>query len=794
MLETIANRRRIWPLLALGLLIGGLAISAGAALLWRSSVQTHERQAFQASAADVTATLASGLHSDTDFLETLRALAAMQPHMTSTQLGGWYAALNGRSRQVGGVVTALVANVPASGLGAFRALHRADPVLRRLTHGSTAIVPAGHRARYCLLSALVSRLPEGPLLGLAARGDWCTAAIPGAARTLAAATDSGELSVSPPRLGDTFIGSAVYRRGARLATVAERRAATLGWIWSSIQLPQLIRSAIGSHAGFAVSLYHRNPLGTQQLAGVIQAPGPAGGLAHVVRLQIGGSWIVRVQGAPSVSGMPAQAQAAVVFAVGAAMTLLVAALALLLLRSRERALGLAHERGGQLRHLSLHDPLTGLPNRVLALDRTERMLARSSRAHTLPAALHIDLDGFKQVNDTFGHRVGDELLRTVAARLSSIVREIDTAARLGADEFLVLMEGPSLKAGPELVAERLLEVLRLPYEIERSTAPRISVTASIGIAYGQRSSGEELVRDAGVALNQAKSTGRNCYVLFESSMHTAVQDRVRLEMDLAGAVEREELFLLYQPVFDLRSEQLVGVEALLRWRHPERGVLAPMEFIPIAEQSGLIVPIGSWVLSQACRQRSAWQRDGHDLSVSVNVSARQLDGPRLLDEVRMALRSSGVPPGALTLEVTETTIMSDARATVQRLQQLKRLGVKIAIDDFGTGYSSLAYLRRFPVDALKIDRSFVHEITRSRESAALTHTLVALGKTLDLRTFAEGIEDEGQLRALQREGCDFGQGYLFAPPLMADEVEGLFGAFARSRRDRTQGGNPLTYP
>jgi EAL domain-containing protein (putative c-di-GMP-specific phosphodiesterase class I) len=339
------------------------------------------------------------------------------------------------------------------------------------------------------------------------------------------------------------------------------------------------------------------------------------------------------------------------------------------------------------------------------------------------------------------------------------------------------MEGSSLKAGPELVAERLLEVLRLPYELERAGAARITITASIGIAAGQRNSAEELVRDAGVALHEAKASGRDRYVLFESSMHTAVHDRVTLEMDLAGAQERGELLLLYQPMFDLRSERPIGAEALLRWRHPTRGVLAPSDFIRIAEESGLIVPIGRWALRQACRQLAAWQRHGHELVMSVNVSARQLDSESLLDEVREALRYGDLRSRALMLEVTETTIMRDAQATAHRLAQLKRLGVRIAIDDFGTGYSSLAYLRRFAVDALKIDRSFVGDILPGGEpegsGVALVHTLVQLGKALGLQTLAEGIENEAQLRVLQQEGCDYGQGYLFAHPLSVEQFEEL---------------------
>jgi diguanylate cyclase (GGDEF)-like protein len=783
MVEIKAPLRRMWPLVAVGILLIGLAMAASAALLWRSSVRAHERQTFQASASDVTATLSSGLRRDVDFMETLRAIVTLHPHMTSRQLARWYVELEGRKHEVGSLVTAVVSNVPASQLRAFQARRLADPDFRKLARDSTRIVPPGSRPRYCLLSAFVNRLAESSLAQLAAHADWCASAIPGTAHVLSNSTDTGQLSVSPPVLGTPFAGLAAYRFGAPLTTVAERRSATFAWLWSSVDIPSLIRSSIGTHRGFAVALYHGDPKFGDQLIGKAQAPGPTGTLTRTTALHVDGIWFVRVQGAASVSGLAANAQGAIVFATGSAISLLLAALALLLMRSRERALGLADERGGQLRHQALHDALTGLPNRVLALDRAEQMLARAVRSHKLPAALYIDLDGLGAVNDTFGHRAGDELLRTVAARLSSIVREIDTAARLGDDEFLVLMEGASLNAGAELVAERLLEVLRLPYEIKRPGTPRISVTASIGIACGHRDSAEELLRDAGVALHEAKLAGRNRYVMFESSMHTAVQDRVTLEMDLAEAERRGELFLLYQPMFDLRSERLVAVEALLRWRHPTRGVLGPDEFIPIAEEGGLIVPIGRWVLREACRQLAAWSRRGHQLGMSVNVSPRQLDSEALLEEVRSALAASNVPPGTLTLEVTETTIMRDAQATAERLAHLKQLGVRIAVDDFGTGYSSLAYLRQFPVDALKIDRTFVGEITASRESAAaLIHTLVQLGKALGLRTLAEGIEDEAQLRVLQQEGCDYGQGYLLAHPLDVDALEELLRAPAGSSR------------
>ena len=431
---------------------------------------------------------------------------------------------------------------------------------------------------------------------------------------------------------------------------------------------------------------------------------------------------------------------------------------------------------GQLSHQALHDALTGLPNRVLALDRAEQMLAGAARARTGVAALYVDLDGFKHVNDTFGHAAGDELLRIVAARLRTVIREGDTAARMGGDEFVVLLGGETFDAGPELVAERLLDVLRKPCDLVETTGRYVTVSASIGIASASGGGADALIGSADLALYEAKAAGRDGWVLFRSSMQTAARDRTVLEMDLGEALERDELFLLYQPTIDLRSERIVGVEALVRWQHPTRGVIGPDQFIPIAEQSGLIVPIGRWVLEHACRQGARWHREGHPIEISVNISGRQLDHHSLVGDVALALAASDFDAASLTLEVTETALMRDASAAAIRLEALKQLGVKIAIDDFGTGYSSMAYLRRFPADELKIDRSFIDGVATSSAAATMVHTLVQLGKSLGLQTLAEGIEDRDQLSALQRERCDLGQGFLFARPLEPAEVERFLGA------------------
>jgi diguanylate cyclase (GGDEF)-like protein len=430
----------------------------------------------------------------------------------------------------------------------------------------------------------------------------------------------------------------------------------------------------------------------------------------------------------------------------------------------------------QVRHQALHDSLTGLPNRALILDRAEHLLQRAQRDNREAAALFIDLDNFKTINDTLGHRAGDELLQAVASRITAVLRGSDTVGRLGGDEFVVLVGDVSVTAGPELVAQRVLDVLQAPFFLSDYEAAPITVSASIGIATG-RSTSNDLLRDADIALYRAKAQGKGRFALFEPAMQSAVLKRLELEMDLRAGLT-DELFLVYQPVFNLETMTVSGVEALLRWRHPVRGVIGPDEFIPMLEETGLILSVGRWVLHQACRQTVAWRQRGLRLNVSVNVSMRQLETDAFLDDVADALRASGLDAADLVIEVTETVLMRDADATVRRLRLLKELGVRVAIDDFGTGYSSLAYLEQFPVDALKIDRSFIASIDETRESAALMHTLVQLGRALGLETLAEGIEDPGQLARLRGENCDSGQGYLLGRPLEPAELEEFLGQWS----------------
>jgi diguanylate cyclase (GGDEF)-like protein len=428
-------------------------------------------------------------------------------------------------------------------------------------------------------------------------------------------------------------------------------------------------------------------------------------------------------------------------------------------------------REEELSFLATHDSLTGLPNRTLILDRVEQMLARSARNQTPVAALFIDLDNFKSINDSLGHGVGDELLRAVTARLDGVIRDVDALGRLGGDEFVVISEALTLEVGPELIAERLLEALERPFQLGVDKDTRVSVTASIGIAAGAHTSAEELLREADIAMYRAKWDGKHRYVVFEDGMQHAVQHRMELEMDLREALEKDEFFLAYQPTIDLSDLSPTGLEALIRWKHPTRGVVQPDDFIPLLEETGLIVDVGKWVLEEACRQGAAWRETGYPIGMAVNVSGRQLDTDQLIGDIEGALSESGLDPQALTIEITETTLMRNAEETARRLTQIKALGVRIAIDDFGTGYSSLAHLQRFPVDALKIDRSFVSQLQHNQEGETLIHTLVQLGKALSIETFAEGIEDQEELSLLQDEDCDKGQGFLFARPLDVDATE-----------------------
>jgi diguanylate cyclase (GGDEF)-like protein len=419
----------------------------------------------------------------------------------------------------------------------------------------------------------------------------------------------------------------------------------------------------------------------------------------------------------------------------------------------------------QMAHQAFHDPLTGLANRVLFKDRVEQALLRGNRYRRSLAVLFLDLDDFKTVNDSLGHAAGDTLLVEVANRLQSALRTSDTAARLGGDEFAILIEDTAGVADALRLADRIFEELAPPISIQGKD---VLISTSIGVAFSDasREDADELLRNADVAMYTAKSKGKRCVELFEPSMYTAVLRRLALKADLQRAIDQNELTLHYQPIIEMASERLAGVEALVRWNHEQRGMIPPSEFIPLAEETGLILPLGRAVLQRACSQARLWLDTlGVPVRVSVNLSTRQLQDPELVNDVAEALASSGLEPNLLVLEITETLLMQETDVIMARLHELKRLGVRIAIDDFGTGYSSLSYLRRFPVDILKIDKTFVDGLNGEGEGEALVRAIIELARALNLQTVAEGIEEVSQLSALQLLGCDYGQGYFYARPL-----------------------------
>jgi diguanylate cyclase (GGDEF)-like protein/PAS domain S-box-containing protein len=447
----------------------------------------------------------------------------------------------------------------------------------------------------------------------------------------------------------------------------------------------------------------------------------------------------------------------------------------------------------QLLHDAFHDALTGLPNRALFMDHVKMAIQRSRRSgNRLFAALFLDLDRFKIINDSLGHMVGDQLLVGIAHRLEMCLRPGDTVARLGGDEFTILLEDLATTDDALDVARRVQEAVTQPFNIG---GHEVFTTASIGIALSNTGyeRAEDLLRDADTAMYRAKLEGKKRHVVFDKGMHARAMELLQIETDLRRALARREFFLNYQPIVSLKTGKIASFEALVRWRHPERGLVMPGDFITVAEETGLIVPLGLWVLNEACRQMREWQRQGfagEEVTVSVNLSSRQFSQADLIDQVSSALRESGLRPGNLKLEITESMVMENIDTAIGMLAQLRGLGVGLSIDDFGTGYSSLSYLHRFPIDTLKIDRSFVTQMTDNTENAEIVRTIVTLARSLNMDVIAEGVETREQLRRLGDLGCDYGQGYLFSRPVNAGPAQELLahGEFSKltSRREEAE--------
>jgi diguanylate cyclase (GGDEF)-like protein/PAS domain S-box-containing protein len=440
------------------------------------------------------------------------------------------------------------------------------------------------------------------------------------------------------------------------------------------------------------------------------------------------------------------------------------------LTSRDITRRKAAER--RIEHLAHHDFLTDLPNRSLLRDRLNVALAQARRDGRLVGVLFIDLDRIKVINDTLGHEAGDQLLREAAVRLSAGVREGDTVARLGGDEFMIVLPGLTDTRGAGAAARKILDGLARPIELR---GQEVFISASIGVSLFPTDAGdaEALIRTADAAMYSAKRLGGDNYRFYTADLNVQVQERLAIEQGLRVAEQRDELRLLYQPKIDLASGKIIGVEALLRWQHPTLGRVAPDRFIPIAEETGLIVPIGEWVLRTACAQVRAWRDNGIELPIAVNLSACQFRQRNLAQTIHRILSDAAVPPQFIEIEITESDVMENAESAIATLDELKARGISISIDDFGTGYSSLSYLKRFPLDVLKIDRSFVRDIAVDSDDAAIVEAIIALARSLEIKVVAEGVETKDQMEFLGRAGCNFAQGYLFSPPVEAGQLAAL---------------------
>jgi diguanylate cyclase (GGDEF)-like protein/PAS domain S-box-containing protein len=429
----------------------------------------------------------------------------------------------------------------------------------------------------------------------------------------------------------------------------------------------------------------------------------------------------------------------------------------------------------RMSYLAQHDSLTDLPNRILFSDRLTEAIAMAHRYRRKLAVLYVDVDRFKHINDSLGHDIGDRLLQSMAARLHACVRSSDTVSRQGGDEFVVLLSEVTHVQDAALIAEKMLLTLRTPHRIDLHD---LHLTVSIGIANypDDGTEAEVLMRNADFAMYHAKENGRNNYQFFQPEMNVRAVERQSLENGLRHAMERQEFVLHYQPKMNLQTRAIIGVEALIRWRHPQRGLVPPAQFIPVAEECGFIVPIGRWVLREACRQARAWYDAGlMPMRLAINISAVELRDRDFVAGVRSILTETGLEPHYVELELTETFLLQDSKSTATVLQALKDLGVGLALDDFGTGYSSLSYLKRFPIDTLKIDQSFVRNITTDADDASIVSAVISMGKSLHMQVVAEGVETQEQLAFLREQSCPYGQGYYFSRPLVAEEITQLLG-------------------
>jgi diguanylate cyclase (GGDEF)-like protein len=746
---------RRWAVIAaLIVTLGSLSAIIGAnAVDNAQSARIHK--SFLTSSVEIAATLKLEIQGQQDLISSVRSFLDGNGQPSQAQFTAWSRDVHVFSHYKAVTEVGVINYVTAAQLPAFEkrvGANQATPFV---------VVPAGKRPYYCLAPIGITR--QGSEV-LPRDLDVCATAL-GPLMTTARRT--GKSAVLPYSFGGVrtmAYEEPIYRNGGVPTTVAARERSFVAIIAMTFLPKVILTNALVGHPETAVALHY----GGAHSNVVFKGGASDDHGATTVNLHDG--WTIDTVGLAAGGGLWGDDVALAILFAGVALSLLLGALIFQLGSERTRLKALVDERTEALHFQATHDVLTGLPNRALIVDRIDQLLVRNRRRGTLGAALYVDLDDFKNVNDSLGHAVGDRLLMMVAERMKGALREADTIGRMGGDEFVILLDGGDNVAAPDVVAQRLLDVMRAPFELSRSLLP-LFINLSIGIAIGDRPSGSEFLRDADVALYEAKSNGKNKYVFFNPERETEIGERVTLESDLRSALSERQFHLVYQPFYTLSDLTMVGVEALLRWQHPTRGLLESDEFVPILKRTGQIREVGAWVIKEACAQMAAWHARGDVLDLSVNVAARQFDDEDLVEHLRDALRESGLSAGSLIIEVTEKALGENIDSVVAQLSRVRELGVRVAIDDFGTGYSSLSSLRQFPVDSIKIDKSFTTALTVSAESRALVKTFIHLGRDLGLDTLAEGVESFEQMDILRESDVTLVQGYLFSRPLDARTLE-----------------------
>jgi diguanylate cyclase (GGDEF)-like protein len=737
-----------------------------------SSNASKERQQFRANAGQIAARLESDLQREQDLKITASTLLAANPRLSQAEFLVWtkWARVGRRYPELQRL--GLLTLVRASQLKSFAArIGSRAPAAKTQGAGSKPsvvvppIVPGGTRPYYCLTVGELTQpgAPHAPA-GL----DRCARS-----QSLIAARNTGAALARPLRGsgGAIEIQMPVYRGLAVPPTQPDRIGSFAGWLQLVVRPSVLANQALAGHSGYALSLrYGASPVAVAS-AGVP----PTG--AHVATARLANGWTLQSFGPASVAWL-SDSDAVWVLAAGMLASLLlgIAILALSLRRRERPPLTVESEQATEAPAPapSLYDALTGLPGSELTLDRAGRMLARAGRqSGILVGALLIDIDWFKDVNEKLGKQAGDQLLKIVAERLENVMRTEDTVGRLRSDQFAVLIESAARGMRLDALAQRVIEALHRPIDLE-GFGPSFFMTASIGVAFGRYETTDDLMRDADLALRSAKAAGKDRYTLFNANMRSMIEGRGVAEAELNGALQGDQLFQLYEPIYDLGTRRVVGVEAVLRWRHPKRGVLTPEDFMDLAQESGLNVPIERWALEQACSRAAAWEVEGRSVGVCVKIADNQLSRDGFLTDVRRALQQSGVQPGLLTLQVAETAVMRDVALAAEQLREIKQLGVRVAIDDFGgSGYAYHSDLRKLPLDSLRVDRASLAASEDEDYRNWLLEAILIVGRELSLTVVAKGIESQEQLSALQAMGCNMAQGRLMGEPVEAEAVASL---------------------